>query len=172
MAKKLSLDVGPARHEVDVTDRPGGGYTMVVNDIEHVVSLEQVGTSNLHKLIIDGITQDVVIWRESTGVSVAIGSATHIVTISRGGIGNAQASASVEEGELKINSPMSGQVSEILVEIGATVMADAPLAVVVAMKMNNDIKSPVNGTVREIYIGLEDSVENGSPLFLLDVDET
>lgn len=172
MAKKLSLDVGPARHEVDITDRPSGGYMMVVNDIEHVVFLEQVGKSNLHRLVIDGIVQDVVIWREATGLCVAIGSATHIVTISRGGVNNAQASASVEEGEIKINSPMSGQVSEILVAPGDSVMAGAPLAVIVAMKMNNDIKSPVNGTVRDIYIDIEDSVENGALLLLLDADET
>ena len=171
MAKKLSLDVGPARHEIDLIDRPDGGFTMVVNDVAHDVDLQQVGKSNLHRLIIDGVTQDVVIWRESTGVSVAIGPATHTVTISRGGLHHPGGGAPSQEGEVVINAPMAGQVVELLVAEGDQVKADTPLIVIAAMKMNNEVGSPVDATVRTIHVAPGDAVDAGAPLILLETGD-
>ncbi len=172
MAKKLSLDVGPARHEIDLIDRPEGGYTMVVNDVTRDVELQQVGQSNLHRLIIDGVTQDVVIWRESTGVSVAIGPATHTVTISRAGLHKPGGGAPTQEGEVRIAAPMAGQVVELLVAEGDHIKIGAPLIVIAAMKMNNEVDSPVDAVVRTIHVAPGDAVDSGSVLMLLEtIDE-
>jgi len=168
MAKKLSLDVGPARHEIDLVDRADGGYTMVVNDIAHDVDLQQVGQSTLHRLVIDGVTQDVVIWRETTGVSVAIGPATHTVTISRAGLHGPPSRGAAQQGEISIDSPMAGQVVELLVAQDDEVKIDTPLIVIAAMKMNNEIRSPVNAIVRAIHVAPGDTVESGAALILLE----
>lgn len=172
MAKKLSLDVGPARHEIDLIDRPDGGFTMIVNDVARDVDLQQVGKSNLHRLIIDGVTQDVVIWRESTGLSVAIGPATHTVTISRAGVHNPGGGPLSQEGEVSIDAPMAGQIVELLVAEGDTIKVNAPLIVIAAMKMNNEIRSPVDATVRAIRVAPGDAVDSGTPLILLETLDT
>ena len=172
MAKKLSLDAGPARHEIDLVDRPEGGFTMVVNDVAREVDLQQVGKSNLHRLVIDGVTQDVVIWRESTGVSVAIGPATHTVTISRAGLHHPGGGAPAQEGEVSIDAPMAGQIVELLVAEGDEIKIGTPLIVIAAMKMNNEVSSPVDAIVRSIHVAPGDAVDSGSTLILLEtIDE-
>ena len=46
-----------------------------------------------------------------------------------------------------IKAPMPGKIIDVLVREGATVLRGEPLIILEAMKMQNEILSPVNGTV-------------------------
>lgn len=60
--------------------------------------------------------------------------------------------ASEGHGPRKITAPMSGKVVRILVSAGDEVEAGDGIAVVEAMKMQNEIKSPKKGRVQKILV--------------------
>jgi biotin carboxyl carrier protein len=71
----------------------------------------------------------------------------------------------VGAGEVK--APMPGLVLRVLVEPGQRVEAGAGLAVLEAMKMENQIKAPVAGVVEAIRVEAGKAVEKGQVLVVL-----
>jgi biotin carboxyl carrier protein len=49
-----------------------------------------------------------------------------------------------------IKAPMPGKIIDVLVREGATVLRGEPLIILEAMKMQNEILSPVNGTIVKV----------------------
>lgn len=49
-----------------------------------------------------------------------------------------------------IKAPMPGKLIDILVREGSDILRGEPLVILEAMKMQNEILSPVNGTVSKI----------------------
>lgn len=64
----------------------------------------------------------------------------------------------------EIIAPMPGQVLEVLVKPGQEVEEGDGLLVLVAMKMENLIKSPIGGVISSIGIQAEEIVEKGQVL--------
>ena len=67
-----------------------------------------------------------------------------------------------------IRSPMPGRVISILVRPGDTVSVGQEVCVVEAMKMEQSIRSPQNGTVKEIRVQPMESVRTNDPLMELE----
>jgi biotin carboxyl carrier protein len=63
-----------------------------------------------------------------------------------------------ESASLNIDAPMPGKIIEILTEEGAEVIAGEPVLILEAMKMQNEISSPIDGIVKKIAIRQNDSV--------------
>jgi glutaconyl-CoA/methylmalonyl-CoA decarboxylase subunit gamma len=61
-------------------------------------------------------------------------------------------------------SPMPGRVVKVLVAEGDQVEAGAPLIVVEAMKMENELVSARSGTVRKVHVARGQTVEGGARL--------
>ena len=59
----------------------------------------------------------------------------------------AKPAASAPAGGTKVLSPFPGLIKSLLVENGAQVKKDQPILVLEAMKMDNDITAPCDGTV-------------------------
>ena len=64
-------------------------------------------------------------------------------------------------------SPMPGRVVRVLVESGDAVTAGQALAVVEAMKMENEVASPATGVVSEVRVAAGDPVEAGGALVVV-----
>ncbi len=167
MAKKLSLAVGTAHHDLEIQELPDGSFLMRVGDEEHAVSLSPVGRGALHRLIVDGQTSEVWVTRGESGLDVFVGPDAHNVHIHRaaGRAGEEE----ITEGELAVRSPMTGAVVEVLVAVGDAVKKGDPLLVVAAMKMNNEIKAPVDAVVLTVNVSAEDAVDQGAVLIVLEV---
>lgn len=71
-------------------------------------------------------------------------------------------------GSVKIESPMPGNVLKINVKVGDTVAEGQAVAVLEAMKMENDIVSPSAGTVASINVSVGDSIDTGAVLVTLN----
>jgi biotin carboxyl carrier protein len=67
-----------------------------------------------------------------------------------------------------VTSPMPGKVVKLLVEKGEEVQADQGVIVIEAMKMENELKSAVAGTVKEIFVKDGEVVESGAKLLLVE----
>ena len=71
-------------------------------------------------------------------------------------------------GEQRITAPMPGRVVRLLVAAGDTVEARQAVAVVEAMKMENELRSPKRGRVKEVAVAPGTSVEAGRVLVVID----
>ena len=73
-------------------------------------------------------------------------------------------------GPAEIASPMPGRVVELLVEEGARVTEGQTVVVVEAMKMANEYRSPIDGTVSSLRCAVGDAVEGGTVLLVVEPD--
>ncbi len=69
-------------------------------------------------------------------------------------------------------SPMPGKVVKILVKVGDKVEKGQGLVIVEAMKMENEIKSPANGTVEKVNFAPGDLVDAAQPIIEIKPDES
>jgi len=73
-----------------------------------------------------------------------------------------------KEDILLIKAPMPGKVIKINVAEKDKVRKNQTLAIVEAMKMENEIKASIDGTVKKIYCSPGDFVETQNPLIELE----
>ncbi len=63
-----------------------------------------------------------------------------------------------------VRSPLPGMILEVKVKEGAAVNAGDPLLIMEAMKMENVVPAPHNGTVKKILVSNGDNVAEGDVL--------
>ncbi len=68
------------------------------------------------------------------------------------------------EGPQRIDAPMPGKVTRVMVKVGDQVEEGQGLVVVEAMKMENELKSPKAGKVTELHAIEGAAVESGAKL--------
>lgn len=80
----------------------------------------------------------------------------------------------IPEGLIAVKSPMVGSFyaspdpdSTPYVSVGSMVAPDTVVCVIEAMKVFNEIKADVAGTIEQILVRNEEAVEYGQPLFLV-----
>ncbi len=70
----------------------------------------------------------------------------------------------MKKGFTNLSAPMPGLVLEIKVKVGDQVMEGDPMLVLEAMKMENVIKSPGDGIIKEILVNQGDKVNKAQVL--------
>ena len=75
----------------------------------------------------------------------------------------APAAKAAGEGQT-VTSPLPGVIIEVSVKEGQAVKAGQKVAVIEAMKMENEIQAPADGTVTAVLVGKGDSVLEGAPV--------
>ena len=71
-------------------------------------------------------------------------------------------------GEQKVVASMPGRVVRVLVAPGDQVDARQPVVVIEAMKMENELRSPKAGRVKDVAVTAGSSVEAGRVLVIID----
>jgi acetyl-CoA carboxylase biotin carboxyl carrier protein len=81
-----------------------------------------------------------------------------------------------DEGHARITSPMVGTFyrsptpeADAFAKVGDVIDEDTVVCVIEAMKVMNEIKAEVRGTIREVLIENATPVEFGEPLFLVEL---
>jgi biotin carboxyl carrier protein len=82
--------------------------------------------------------------------------------------GGRRADEGAREGLWRIAPPMPGKVIKFNVAEGDKVRKNQTLAVVEAMKMENELKSPGDGTVKKICAAVGDMVDTSKPLLEIE----
>lgn len=72
------------------------------------------------------------------------------------------------DGAARIVAPMPGKVVRIMVQVGDPVEAGSGIAVVEAMKMQNEMKSPKAGTVTAMNVQVGTTVNGGDVLAIIE----
>lgn len=68
----------------------------------------------------------------------------------------------------EVNAPMPGLVVDVRVNTGETVVEGAPLVILEAMKMENELTSPRDGTIAEVLVKEGDTVDKAQVLVRFD----
>ena len=76
-------------------------------------------------------------------------------------------SAPVSEAGAKVTSPMPGQIYDMKVGEGDSVSLNQVLCILEAMKMENEIVAPVEGTIDRIHVKTGDSVDTGDMILTI-----
>lgn len=107
----------------------------------------------------------------ATAMPVSMAPAGPHAAVSSGGGASVK---SVDDGLVTIRSPMVGTYygspdpdSAAFVKIGDAVSADSVVCIIEAMKVFNEIKADVSGSIEQILVKNEQPVEFGQPLFLV-----
>ena len=66
-----------------------------------------------------------------------------------------------------VASPMPGNILKVHVVVGQTVKEGDVLVILEAMKMENEIMAPKNGTVTQVLVEKGANVETGAPLVVI-----
>ena len=70
--------------------------------------------------------------------------------------------------EIAVKSPMTGIVIEVLVSPGESVGTGDILLVIESMKMENEILSEHEGTVKEVKVSLDQNISEGDTVVTLE----
>ncbi|UCC40511.1 MAG: hypothetical protein JSV96_03430 [Candidatus Aminicenantes bacterium] len=76
-----------------------------------------------------------------------------------------------DEEKLVISAPMPGKVIKINVTEKEEVRKNQTLAIVEAMKMENELKSSIDGSVKKIFVSTGELVDSEKPLIELELKE-
>ncbi len=71
-------------------------------------------------------------------------------------------------GRQVITAQMPGVILKVYVKQGDTVKIGDPLCVLVAMKMENEIRSPIDGTIKKVYIKENDKMAVGDKMMVVE----
>ncbi len=78
------------------------------------------------------------------------------------------ASAATPAGATKVTAPMQGKIVDVKVSEGQQVQAGDVLAILEAMKMENEVVAPAAGTVASVNVSAGQSVETGDLIVSLN----
>lgn len=112
---------------------------------------------------VDAATQEVSrVHLGQVGVDVAV------YDLRRQALRQAQAAVAGQDGPVCITTPMPGKVVAVLVEVGQKVEAGQGLVVVEAMKMENELRAPKAGLVRQLSAQVGVAVDSGAVLVVVE----
>ena len=153
----FDIDVNGRNRMVSVERAAAGRYRVVVDGHAHEVDAARVGTFGL-SLLLDGdsgVSREVEVAPAGGPGEVLVRIDGRIVAATINGRRTARASADsgpLARGVQAVVAPMPGRVVRVLVAVGDTVTARQPVVVVEAMKMENELRSPKAGRVRDVAV--------------------
>ena len=69
---------------------------------------------------------------------------------------------------VELKAPMPGKILDVLVKVGDQVKEDDEVIMLEAMKMENPIYAPAGGTVKEIKVKANDTVETEQVMMVIE----
>lgn len=118
------------------------------------VQLERIGESDLYLLMVDSHPTELYLERRRGGAIVTIGR--HIFNYDVGpwrpASARAERAVAGQSGAVRVVAPMTGSIVEVRCRPGDAVEAGAVLLVIESMKMNNELRAPVAGTVELVPV--------------------
>lgn len=141
-------DAPPRVLEVDTVHLPGATLSLIVDGNSARVDLEP--------------------WKDGA-LAVRVGEELHAVEIldeRRLRLRHAGGKFALE-GPQRVDAPMPGKIVRVLVAVGDEVQEGQALVVVEAMKMENELKSPKAGVVKELHAQEGQPVESGAKLVVV-----
>jgi biotin carboxyl carrier protein len=163
-------------------------YEYLVNQALHKIALEKKGdrfilhhqgssfeadikvvSENVYSLLVEGHSYLIYIAREKDKKFIFLdGQSCIIQKPGQEGKRLDRGEDRADKGKSIVTAPMPGKVIKINVSEKEAVRKNQTLAIVEAMKMENEIKSPIDGQVKKIFVAAGDLVDSEKPLLELE----
>jgi acetyl/propionyl-CoA carboxylase alpha subunit len=161
------VQAGDRRVTVDIR-AVGDTYEVTVDGVPHVVDSRRVGGTAVRSLIIEGRSYEANTVQDGDRCDVYLNGDLFALEVydelwARAKEGKSDGTARGET----IQAPIPGAVVKLMVEPGQVVAAGQPVAVLEAMKMQNELTATWGGTVTDVKVALGDTVAAGAPLIVV-----
>ncbi len=166
MPTRYVVHNGSAEFLVTIAEE-GEGYRIEIDGEAVHVDARSTPGSPTRSLLIDGRSHEAATVATRDGTDVYLSGDVFHVRVSNELWARAESAAHAGGDGEEVVSPMPGSVVKVLVAVGDTVDPGATVAVVEAMKMQNDLAAVRGGTVREIRVRTGDVVDQGTVLVVL-----
>ncbi len=137
--------------------KEGGRYHLVIGEKSYEVYAHQLENNG------EGARYEIQLSEQSFEVSIE-DERTKLLT------GTVRAGAS--SNAARVSAPMPGLVIGTPLEAGSAVTAGQTVAVLEAMKMENDLASPISGTIKEVRVQIDQTVEQGQVLIIIEGEKS
>lgn len=155
-------------HEVRIVGVGGKNFTMEVDG--KIIEADFVKTGhNLYSLIIDNKSYEIDIYFDGEAYDVLV-NGDHFTVAVFDELKKMLRDRVTKglQGRQIISTPMPGLVTKVMVSEGQEVKEGDPMIILVAMKMENQIKAPKNGIVQNLYVVANQTVSIGDKLVIID----
>jgi biotin carboxyl carrier protein len=170
MIRRYSVTVAGQARAVEVEELEGGHWRVSLDGREHRLELRPAGagaftwldgTRVVHASVDGALPRPTVtLRRQAIPVEIADARAAALAKVVR--------ERPRAAGPATVRAPIPGRVARVMVKVGDTVTAGRGLAVLEAMKMENEIRAPRDGVVKSIGCPEGTAVETGQPLVVLE----
>ena len=168
----FEIDINGRTRTVAVERTAIGKYRVSLDGDSHELDAARVGVYGLS--LLDGrvgASREVQVTPGATPgqLLVSLSGRTIAATVNGRRTGRAGAdSGTGGHGDQAVVAPMPGRVVRILVAVGEDVAVRQGVVVVEAMKMENELRSPKAGRVKEVSVTPGTSVEAGRVLLVIE----
>ena len=152
------------RHSGDATD-------VVVGDRVLAADLVRIAGSPVYSLVLDGRSYEVSVHRRDGRFALVIGGESYdadVLDERAMRIADATGDVGEKQSGETVLSPMPGVVVGIAIAVGDAVEPGQGVVTLEAMKMENVLKSAVEGVVKEIKVKVGQGVAQGEPLVVIE----
>jgi acetyl/propionyl-CoA carboxylase alpha subunit len=157
---RFTAEVGGTRVPVEVR-LEAGRYVVTVGERRFTLDVCRTGPGSL-SVLEGGRSYDLGLAKTSTGYDVRLRGERIGVALVEGA--GAALSPAAPSGPSRVVAPMPGKIVSVAVEPGQEVASGAPLVVMEAMKMQNEIHARRSGRVRRVFVQAGQAVEGGATL--------
>ena len=161
---RLTASIGETNYELEI-EHGESGWRCRVDGREIPIDVAQTAPNRL-SILIKGKSYDVIRGSEN---SIAVGEHCYEVSVAdpRSWRTRKQAAAGTS-GPQKLKASMPGKVVRVLASAGSRISAGQGLVVIEAMKMQNEVRSPREGTVTAILVKEGANVNAGDVVAIVE----
>ena len=164
MAKRHRFLLGDAERAVTV-DRTAEGASVAIDDGEpiafEVVAAELPG---LVTFFVGGTPHRAYVARRGGAFEVTIGERRFVVEPAGAALRGRRVVGGADDQPGQITAPLAGVVVALRVELGDVLEAGTTVLVLEAMKMQNEVQIPRDGTITAIHVAAGDNVDKAALL--------
>ena len=160
--------LGEQTYSVEIEELGKSVYRVSIDGNEFLVDGKKTGRSS-YSLIVDNRSFEVDVDNSEDEYRVLVDGRNYRVNLMDERRVRVGTQSGIQlEGSQKISVPMPGKVIAVLVAEGDTVEKEQGLIIVEAMKMENEVKSPIAGTVKQIKVKAGETVDGGTVLVIVE----
>jgi len=169
----FEIDINGRTRSVSIERGEPGRFRVTVDGALHQVDAVRVGVHGL-SLLVDGseqVSREVQVTPATARgeLLLTLGGRTVAATVNGRRTGRAGVEGGAGgHGDQSVVAPMPGRVLRVLVGPGDEVAARQGVVVVEAMKMENELRSPKAGRVKEVNVAAGTLVEAGRVLLVVE----
>ncbi|HEX9838333.1 MAG TPA: biotin/lipoyl-containing protein [Anaerolineales bacterium] len=155
---KYITTVGDKEYLVEIMDEK----RISINGKIYQVDFESVSGQPVYSLIVDGKSHESYVQQGDDNWQVLLRGRLYPVTVEderEKRLRAAAGSGVAESGEFHLKAPMPGLVVAIPVEEGQQIKKGQVILILESMKMQNELKSPRDGTMGRVRVKVGESVE-------------